>query len=209
MRERLARLGGVRSRRTRVGACVALLVSTVLGGCASTEGRAATHALIGPDLQFVIPGPQQLGRFVDVVQLITARYRDRIFVFEGRLSASPERLQLVGLDGFGRRVLSIVWNGEYVSFSAASWLPDALKPENILADIAIVYWPEEAVRRGLAESNAVLRADQRQRSISVRGKDIIHVDYGTPNGEVWVASARYHNIAFGYELDLRSVAVEQ
>jgi hypothetical protein len=151
-------------------------LSTVLGGCASTEGRVATPALIGPDLQFVIPGPQQLGQAVDVVQLITARYRDRIFVFEGRLSARPEWLQLVGLDGFGRRALSIVWDGDHVSFDAAPWLPDALKPENILADIAIVYWPEQAVRRGLAESNAELRADLRQRSISMQGEDIIQVD---------------------------------
>lgn len=142
-------------------------------------------------------------------QLVTARYRDRTFVFEGLLSASPERLQLVALDSFGRRALSIVWDGDRVSFEPAPCLPDALKPENILADVVIVYWPEEAVRRGLAGTEAVLRADPRERSISMRGSDTITVTYGPPNGETWVESAKYRNIAFGYELDLRSVAVKQ
>jgi hypothetical protein len=190
-------------------ACLAVVVSAVLGGCASAEYRTLTPARIAPDLQFVIPGPQELGRCVDVVQLINARYRDRTFVFEGRLSTSSERLQLVGLDGFGRRALSIVWEGDHVSFDPAPWLPDALKPENILADIAIVYWPEEAVRRGLAGSEAVLRTDKRERSISTRGNEVITVTYDTSNGETWPQSAKYRNIAFGYELDLRSVAVEQ
>jgi hypothetical protein len=52
------------------------------------------------------------------VQQITARYRDRTFVFEGRLSASPEQLRLVGLDALGRRALSIVWEGDRIGFDS-------------------------------------------------------------------------------------------
>jgi hypothetical protein len=189
-------------------ACLALACSAVLGACASSEHRTTKPAHIAPDVEFVIPGPQDLGQCANVSQLITARYRDRTFVFEGRLSASPERLQLVGLDGFGRRALSIVWDGDQVSFDPAPWLPDALKPENILADIAIIYWPEEAVRRGLAGSDAVLRTVQRERSITMHGDNIITVTYDTPNRETWARSAKYRNMAFDYELDLRSVAVE-
>jgi hypothetical protein len=208
MMENFARLGGLGFDRTRMRACFAVVLAAVLGGCASTQDRAATPARIGPDLQFVIPGLRELNRSVDVVQQITARYRDRTFVFEGRLSASPEQLRLVGLDALGRRALSIVWEGDRIGFDPAPWLPDTLKPDNILADIAIVYWPEEAVRRGLAGSEAV-RTDQHERSISMRGNDIITVTYDNPNGEAWAGSATYRNIAFGYELNLRSVAVEQ
>lgn len=196
--------------RTCIRAFFAALFAAVVVGCAATRDQPATSAGIGAGLQFVIPDPSELGQFVDVMQRITARYRDRTIVFEGRLIASPKELRLVGLDAFGRRALSIVWDGDYVSFDSAPWLPDTLKAENILSDITIVYWPEEAVSRGLAGSGAILHIDERERSISMRGTDIITVTYGHPNGEeAWASSAKYRNIALGYELDLRSVAVEQ
>lgn len=210
MRGNSAGLDGLGFSRTCARACFATVFAAVVVGCAATRDRPATSAGIGAGLQFVIPDPSELGQLVNVAQRITARYRDRTFVFEGRLTASPEQLRLVGLDAFGQRALDIVWDGISVSFDSAPWLPDTLKPENILADIAIVYWPEEAVSRGLAESGGILRFDERKRSISMRSAEIITVTYGHPNGEeAWASSAKYRNIALGYELDLRSVAVGQ
>lgn len=210
MMENYTGIDGLGFSRTCIRACFAALLTAVVVGCAATRDQPATSAGIGAGLQFVIPDPSELGQSVDVAQRITARYRDRTIVFEGRLTTSPEELRLVGIDAFGRRALSIVWDGDYFSFDSAPWVPDTLKPENILADIAIVYWPEEAVSRGLAGSGATLHVDERERSISMRGIDIITVTYDHPNGEeAWASSAKYRNVALGYELDLRSVAVGQ
>jgi hypothetical protein len=185
-----------------------VLLVALLGGCAAPPS-AEEGTLIAPDLHFLTPAPRELGYSVSASQLVTARYRGDTYVFEAQLAVSPERLTMIGLDPFGRRALTITATDSAVTVDAAPGLPDGLRPANILADIAIVYWPEAAIRRGLAQSSAILQASARERSITLNGAELIRVDYdGVQNG-VWPPSAHYMNIALGYELDLRSVAVRE
>jgi hypothetical protein len=178
------------------------LVTLVLGACTAPPPEPAAY--IAPALRFALPSPRELGRSVDAVQLVTAHYRGDIQMFETHLSVSPDRMTLIGLDPFGRRALTVTLTDTGIDIDKASWFPQALRPENILADVAIVYWPEDAVRRGLAQTDAVLRSDAQGRSIIADGREVVRVDYGPPAGNAWAGAAHYRNDAFGYELDLRS-----
>jgi hypothetical protein len=179
-----------------------LLLAGTLSGCAAPPHEAA--ALIAPELRFALPSPRELGYPVNAVQLVTAHFRGDVQVFEAHVSVSPERVTLIGLDPFGRRALTVTLTDTGIDVDAASWLPPSLRAENILADIAIIYWPEEAVRRGLSRTAAVLQADAQGRSIIADGHEVVRVDYGSRQAGGWAGVARYRNIAFGYELDLRS-----
>jgi hypothetical protein len=192
--------GGRGKGRVRGAICAGLLGA--LSACAAPPPEPAAY--IAPGLRFALPSPRELGHSVDAVQLVTAHYRGDVQMFETRLSVVPDRLTLIGLDPFGRRGLTVTLTGGTISIDKASWLPQGLRPENILADVAIVYWPEDAVRRGLAQSGAELRSDARGRSIIADGREIVRVDYATGRGDPWTGTAHYRNDAFGYELDLRS-----
>ena len=192
-------------RRATLCMMAAFLAAAFTGGCA-TRG-AETTAFIAPNLSFRTPAPRELGASVQVAQLITARYGTETHAFEAQLAVSPERLTLVCLDPFGRRALTVTSTGARVTVDAAPWLPDALRAENILADIAIVYWPEDAVRRGFSETKAVVAADARHRTVMLEDREVIRVDYDPPEGQAWPRSVRYRNHAFGYELILRSAVV--
>lgn len=179
-----------------------------LAGCAAAPPPEAS-ALIAPELRFAIPAPRELGYRVDASQLVTAHFRGDTQVFEAHLTVSPDRLTFIGLDPLGRRALTVTSTDAGIAVDAAPWLPAGLKAENILADIAIMYWPEEAVRRGLTRSAATLHVDPHERSITANGREVIHVDYGAQQGESWAGSARYRNLAFGYELELQSAVTPQ
>jgi hypothetical protein len=181
---------------------ISLLLGAAVSAC--TTAPPEPVAFIAPELPFALPHPSELGHSVDAVQLVTAHYRGDVQMFEAHLSVSPERLTLIGLDPFGRRALTVTLTDTEMMVDRASWLPQRLRPENILADVAIVYWPEDAVRRGLARTNAVLRSDPGGRSIIADGREIVRVDYGQGPGDAWAGAAHYRNDAFGYELDLRS-----
>jgi hypothetical protein len=88
---------------------------------------------------------------------------------------------------------------------AAPWLPKTIRPADILADIALVYWPEEELTAPLAASGATLMQTGNSRKISSNGRDIVAVDYGPGKG--WSRSAKLRNLAFGYEIDIQSVAI--
>lgn len=183
-----------------------VLFSVALAGCAIAQDPGA-DALIAPDLRFATPGPGALGREIDAVQMITAHYRDQSFTFEGRISVAPDKLVLAGLDGFGRRAITVTRTSQGIDIDAAPWLPASLRAANILADLAMLYWPESAVQGGLSGPEAVVKSEGKVRSILWRGKEVVHIDYETSGQDHWGESARLRNPAFVYELDSRSAVI--
>lgn len=192
----------------RWAAGVFFLTVGALSGCVGHAGN-RVEAQIAPDLRFAVPAPSELGYGVTVEQLVTARFGGETQVFQAHLAVSPERLTMIALDGFGRRVFTLSAGDAGMALDRAPAVPAGLSGANILADVAIVYWPEAAVRRALYGSAAVLESGDRWRAILVDRREVIRVSYDAPPGSGWASIAHYRNNAFGYELDLQSRRVDQ
>jgi hypothetical protein len=189
---------------------LAILLAGAAAACASgTAPNDRTVAQIAPAVRFVTPPPAALGYPIEVHQFITARYGRESISFEGLLSVAPEKLQLVGLDGFGRRAMTIARIGDVVAFEREPWFPADLEAANILADIAIIYWPEQAVREGLAGTRAIVETTATERRITLDGEEIVHVAYDAGPQHPWDGPVHYRNAAFGYELALRSEVLQR
>jgi hypothetical protein len=183
-----------------------LIMMSALAGCATTrEPERGAEAMIAPAVRFATPGPRALGYRVAAEQLVSAHYRGDSFVWEAHIGVTPERLEIIGLDGFGRRAFTMSWRGDGLSYEAASWLPAAIKPGNVLADIALLYWPQEAVEAALAGSGAIVVTTASRRSVMLAGSEIIRVDYDDSGASAWNGTAHLRNLAFGYQLDIQSV----
>ena len=185
-------------------ALVSLLLALLLASCAAGPVPSRTVVRIAPALDLVLPRPSDLGRSLDATQLVQAHYGDQTMVFEGHVSVTPERVLLVVVDPLGRRALSVTWTDAGVSYDAAPWLPATVRPENMLADIVVLYWPEAIVRQALVGGSLV--ATPGTRSILVAGHEVIHADYQPATvGETWAGHAHYGNLPWGYDLDIQSV----
>jgi hypothetical protein len=182
---------------------VVLLVGLLLAACAGPVRTVETVA-VAPDILLAMPSPGELGRPVDVMQLVTARHDGEVFVFEGRLSADADSVLLVGTDTMGQRILTIRWTEGRMEVDRAAWLPRSVRPENVLADIILVYWPDASLRRALAPSGATLESSAGARVIRQHGNDIIDVRY---EGQPWSGVAHLKNLAWNYEIEMRSVSV--
>ena len=184
----------------------AMLVVLLLSGCetAVVEPAPIRTVTVAPGVTVTLPVSPSPGRSLEVAQLVTAHYQDRTFSFEGHIAISPERLLLVGLDTLGRRALTVTWTADGVTVDAASWLPDTLRPGNMLADIVMTYWPEAVVRAALTGASLETARNGERVIRHVDGTAVIRIDYGKPWNGVW--SGRYHlrNLAWGYALDIRS-----
>ena len=157
---------------------------------------------MAPDIRLVLPPPGDLGRPVEAVQLVTARHGDDVFVFEARLSASANGVLLVATDSLGRRAMRIGWTNAGIDVERAPWLPDTLHPENIMADLVLLYWPEASVRRGLAGGDLVTGPGWR--SVRHGGAEAISV---TTPPDPFSGEAHLTNSAWHYDLDVRSALV--
>jgi hypothetical protein len=201
-----------RERRRRLVLHGRILVIALLvlasGACArhSIEGPGRSVS-ISPDLTLVLPRPSDLGHAIEVTQLVTARYGSRVFAFEGHVSATPERFLMVGLDSLGRRAMTITWSDAAMTYEAASWLPPQLRPENVLADMVLLYWPEASVRQALAPSGGTVTAARGRRTITKDGEPVVQIQYdeAAADGTPWTGRLHYRNLAFHYELEVQSV----
>jgi hypothetical protein len=174
-----------------------LPVLLLLAACAAPPSEDGAVA-IAKGISLVLPTPGDLGHSVEAVQMVTARRGGDVHVFEARLSVDPQRLLLVGTDSLGRRAMTVTWSEGRVTTERADWLPDTLRPENVLADIVLLYWPEAVVGRAVRGAATTQAGSQR------RIGEAIAVAW---DGDPWNGRVRLVNASFGYELEVRSVVV--
>jgi hypothetical protein len=181
-----------------------VLVTIFSASCATRYEASAGSTRIAPGLEFSIPTGRELGYSIEVTQLITAHYGDRVQVFQAYVGVSPEKITLIALDPFGNRALTVTATDDGIHTEAAPIVPTMLHAENILADLTIVYWPASAIRHRLVGTSASLYDDPSERKINVDGREVVNVRYESPHEHACAKRAHLHNIAYGYELDLQS-----
>ena len=202
-----ARTPAWRLPRRRVGLAFLFVVS--LAACATgrlPDRQPAPPVRIGPELFLTLPQPGELGRDVDAVQLVSAYYSDRAYGLQTRLSAAAGRFTFVAVDMLGRRAMTVTWTDEGVIAEKAPWLPAGLRPESMLADIVLIYWPEDTVRRSL--SGGDLQSSTTGRAVFSGSQEVIRVDYQPAGGDPWNGRLQFRNIAWGYALDIRSTVTQ-
>ncbi len=152
-----------------------------------------------------LPEFSGLDRQVEAAQVVTARYGDQTYVFEGRLSITPERFSMVAMDAAGRRALTIRWTRDGITYEPASWLPSVIRPENMLADFILLYWPEPMVARTIGSAGGVLAIAPGTRTLLIDGREIARVDYPPSTGDDPLSGrVQYRNLAWGYSLVIES-----
>ena len=164
---------------------------------------------IAPRLAFRLPTPASLGYRVSAHQLITGHFGGETYVFETEIAISPAAVDLVGLDAFGRRALTLRWSGSVLDATSAPWLPATIRPANSLADLALTSWPEPALADALAGSDAELVAAPMRRAVRHDGGEIIVIDYDGAGARRWNGRIRYRNLGFGYDLEIQSTASDE
>lgn len=159
---------------------------------------------ISPHVALIMPSPADLGRSVEATQLVTVRYGNQDFAFEAHIHATPENFLLVGFDLMGRKIMTINWAKESTSFETAPWVPKQLRAENILADIVLLYWPDNIVRKSL-DKTVKLNSTAHVRTIILDHKIIWQADYQLKSKhDLWSGKLHYHNLAWDYEFNIES-----
>jgi hypothetical protein len=168
---------------------------------AAAEPQVAQFA---PGRDLALPLPTDFGRTVEAAQMLSAKFDGQTFALEGRISITPERLALVGVDGMGRRAMTATWDGRSLAMEAAPWLPSSVRPGSMLADIVVLYWPEAAVRKALAPAGCKLLATAKSREVRCGNDTVLTATYDWPAGAKWNGTLHYSNLAWGYEIEAQS-----
>ena len=142
--------------------------------------------------------------------MVTAHHDGDTVVFEAHLSVTPERALLVGVDATGQRLMTVTWRGGDITVERSPFLPQAVRPGAMLADLVVLYWPADVVRQALKSSGASLAVDAGSRIVSQRGKPVLQATYRGSALDPWSdAGLHYRNLAWGYDIDVETLQVSK
>ena len=179
-----------------------LVLALPLAACATVPPQPGDVAFIAPNIAFRVPSPTLLGQVVAVAQTVQADYGGIGMVFEAQIDITRAGLDLVVLDSLGRRAITIAWHGQDPVAQTAPWLPDGVTPANMLADIALLYWPEALLGPALLAAGATLETGPDYRRVYGAGRELVRIDYAQAG---WGGRALLRNLSFGYSLTVTSV----
>jgi hypothetical protein len=186
-----------------LGGCGADGMTPVFGYLAGPAGQSQV-AEFAPGRVLALPLPADFGRTVEAAQMLSAKYDGQTFLFEGRISITPERLVLVGVDAMGRRAMTATWDGRSLSIESAPWLPASVRPGSMLADVVMLYWPEAAVRKALTPTGCKLLTTAKTREVRCGEDTVLTAKYDWPAGAKWNGTLQYSNLAWRYEIAAQS-----
>lgn len=186
----------------------ATLVSEVLPSPevpANPSTTSVSEVLLAPGRKLVLPLPATYGARIKVRQLVTIEHGGNAMSFEALLNIQPSEVNLVAVDPFGRRVLTLNWDGARLVVEKAPFLPDNVRPDCLLADLIAVYWPASVVQRALAATGAEVEDHGRHRIIAAGGSEILKADYAWTTKSGLVGTMKYENLSWGYTVSVKSL----
>jgi hypothetical protein len=182
---------------------ISLLGALSLAACAGAPTVPSDNVpMFAPGHVLALPSPGDLGRSVEWLQQITVHRGAEVFAFEGRISVTADRFQLLGLDGLGRRAMTVTWDKSgAVTATRADWLPPQVKPGPMLADIVLLYWPRDVLRHALKPAGATLQEVGGTRVVHIGADEVLRIE------DLGQGHVRYRNDAWGYTIDVQTVEV--
>lgn len=186
---------GVKGSPLLLGGLALLLASCASQPSASPSPAANTAPLAA--------GPPPLSG--PVSQTLQAAFAAQTASLQCGMSASGNDWNAVCVTPFGLRVLSVGVNHGVVTAEKGVGVPAQLRPEQVLADMQLVFWPQAALDTAFAGSAWQLSSPApRTRRLTEAGQLVAEVHYADSdpwNGQVWLSNLRY-----GYSLIITTAA---
>lgn len=170
-----------------------VLASLLLGACATLP--TPQPADLGLRLS-----PASLGASIARQQHLKVERAGRIDELDAALEVDSEHLQLVGL-AFGQRVLSLSYDGKELKSWHHFMLPSQVRAEDVLQDLQLTLWPQEAIRLALP-AGWTLKDDGLRRTLYMGGTVVTVIDYSTMPR--WSGTVRLDNLRYQYRLTIQS-----
>jgi hypothetical protein len=143
-----------------------------------------------------------------VRQRLRAMVGDREIALDCVVEVTTDRVTVIGLLPAGNRVFSVRYDGNRVEQERTPQVPEQVQPEQLLADVQLVFWPAESMQAAFGAGPwSLVQPDARTRRLLRDGRLVAEVHYG--DADPWRGRSWLVNLERGYALIVDSVPLEQ
>jgi Protein of unknown function (DUF3261) len=144
--------------------------------------------------------PKQLGARGTSEQKIEANYGDRNATFLSAIEISPEKMTMVAAAATGQRLFTIYLSDQgKLDFDPGVLNDGRIKPEYIVADFQLIFWPAPVIKDALRGSGFILSlrdAPKIRRELLLDGRLIVEIEYSDKNP--WRGGITFKNLERNY-----------
>lgn len=176
-------------------ACALISLLLLASGCATQAPQQQQR--LGLKL-----APAALGASIARQQHLKVEREGRIDHLDAALEVDAESLELVGI-AFGQRVLSLSYDGKELKSWRHVMLPAQVRAEDVLEDLQLTLWPQQAIAEALPPGWTV-EDDGLRRTLYMNGNAVTVINYSEMPR--WSGTVTLENQRYQYRLTIQSVA---
>jgi hypothetical protein len=154
----------------------------------------------------LMPIAQPLGPTRRIVQQINAFWADREETLLVVLELDNQHIAMAGLSNDGLSLFNLTYDGKTVLSDNSPLLPETVKPEFMLADLQLVYWPLPALEK-IMPVGWRLEALENKRLLYINDKKQAEIDYLSPETD-WPKVVELVNFQYHYRLRIKTLNYE-
>ena len=178
----------------------ALLLALALNSCAIIDTTPVSQALIMP-----LAPPTAPARRVE--QKITAHWQqDQQATLLAVLELDKQHIAMAGLSTDGVSLFSVEYDGQQLSVDKSPLLTAEVKPEFMIADMQLIYWPAAELQKILPDPWRLV-VSPGQRELYYQEQKIASVHYLSPQHD-WAKQVEFYNHRYHYQLQITTLGYE-
>ncbi len=176
------------------------VLSLLLSACSLNQVQES------PENYRLIPIAQPLGPTRRILQQINAFWSDREESLLAVLELDKQHIAMAGLSNDGLSLFNITYDGKTVMSDKSPLLPETVKPEFMLADLQLVYWPVPMLQK-ILPVGWCLETQVNKRLLYINDKKQAEINYLSPETD-WPKVVELVNFQYHYRLYIKSLNYE-
>ncbi|MFT5703074.1 MAG: hypothetical protein ACI9TO_000435 [Rickettsiales bacterium] len=183
---------------------ICIILSALLSGCVSHTKKLQPIS-IATGVNFELIDLHILNKSTILSQNFQGSYSGRKYSINLITQISPTKMTMVGLSAIGSRLFTIQYDNRKIDFNLSKMIPanKKIKVEYVLADMQLVYFPIQEIRRNLT-GNVTINETANKRVFYKNNKPFIEIKYSSSN--VWNSKIDFHNLEREYQYSIENLA---
>lgn len=184
----------------------ALLLLMFFSGCSAIKRNDASLVHLSNNVKFRLLGLPEIHKEIILNQHIKGAFNGQEHSVDAVLKISKNEMDVVALATFGIRIFTMKYDGRNIDFKVSSLVKNnqQIKAEYILADMQLIYYPLDEIRRNLFGNVEVkeIKKNGMQRIFYSNKTPFIKISYS--GDDVFKSEIRYQNLVRKYQYSIRN-----
>lgn len=188
---------------------IALLTLIICCSCSFLVQKKQSHKMVylANDVNFQLLDVQKTDKKIVLNQQFKGQYQENKFNANVITQIDKNKLSVVALTTFGVRIFTLGYDGKNIEFRIPPVIPnhDKIKPEYILADMQLVYYPLKEIKKNLHGNVKVVESKKNgvSRIFYRNNKPFIEIYYSS--SDFLKSDILYKNILRKYQYSIHNL----